>query len=233
MSMLLANDKARLVQNGLECGDPRVNEILKDPEGELGKLYKKAEEYSKNRTKRSYIEASLICETNLERISKVIEIPVDLLAVYEEFFFHVFEWDRLTKIEHIEKITARDKNEMLLKMWALSHGLDFIAWRLGKRVNISPVEGLMDLFSTCIYKSKEAMFNGPTSDAAKESTKWAKLSTDIARLLKLWVMDSDIAKKDLEIAIKEVVPEFSGLDTILEGDISPSFDGIEDDDGTY
>ena len=60
------------------------------------------------------------------------------------------------------------------------------------------------------------MFNSSSTDASRESTKWTKLSTDIARLLKMWVMDSNEAKKDLEIAIREVLPEFDGLDSVLE-----------------
>lgn len=228
------NEKYKLVNSGAITGDERVDSIITSPDGELGLLYKKALDLNKNKLKKSYIEASMLCEKDLARISSVVEIPLEVLQVYQEFFFNVAEWDRLSKIEHIEKLGVKDKNEMLLKMWALTHGIDFIAWRLGKRVSISPVDGLVDLFSTCIFKSKEAFFNGTTTETSKESVKWTKLSTDIARLLKLWVMDSSAAKKDLEIAIKEVVPEFEGLDTILD-DVTllnemneVNFDGIDD-----
>ena len=44
-------------------------------------------------------------------------------------------------------------------------------------------------------------------------------------------MDSSAAKKDLEIAIREVVPEFGSLDAIisgqLDGSVSMDFPGIE------
>ena len=139
-------------------------------------------------------------------------------------------WDRLSKIEHIDRVKKEGRdwttNEALMKMWTLTQGLDFLAWRLGKRVSISPVEGLVDLFSTCMFKSKEAMFNPSVSDTSRESTKWVKLSTDIARLLKLWVMDSSAARRDLEIAIREVVPEFGSLDALINGGI---VDGISED----
>lgn len=210
----MLNDKAKLIRTNKLGVDSRVDEILQNPESPLAVLYRKTELLSKNSLKKSYIESSLLCSDDLEKISKILEVSVETLTVYREFFFDTEGFDRLSKIEHIEGV--KDKNEMLLKMWALSHGLDFISWRLGYRVTISPVEGLADLFSTCIYKSKEAMFNSSSSDASKEGTKWAKISTDIARLLKLWVMDSSAAKKDLEIAIREVVPEFEGLDKILE-----------------
>lgn len=210
------NEKHRLVFNERKGLDPRVDEILETPDSPLGVLYKKAELLNKNKLKKGYIESSLICSDNLEEIQPILEVPMDILLVYQEFFFDVRGADRLTKVDHIDGL--RDKNEALLKLWALSHGLEFIKWRLGYRISISPVEGLHDLFSTCIYKSKEAMFNTSSTEASKESTKWAKLSTDIGRLLKLWVLDSSAAKKDLEIAIKEVVPDFEGLDSLMAED---------------
>ena len=210
------NAKHRLIFNGKIGEDARVDEIISQPTGPLALLYRKAEVLNKNKLKKGYLESSLICSNNIKDIASILEVSEELLEVYAEFFFDVKDIDRLSKIDHIEGL--KDKNEALLKMWALSHGLDFIKWRLGYRISISPVEGLHDLFSTCIYKSKEAMFNNSNTEAAKESTKWAKLSTDIGRLLKLWVLDSSAAKKDLEIAIREVVPDFDGLDGLLEDD---------------
>jgi hypothetical protein len=114
----------------------------------------------------------------------------------------------------MELLDVSDRAEAALKLWALSQGLTFIAWRMGRQVQVSPVEGLQDLFTTCIYKAKEAIFSGNVSEASKESTKWVKLSMDIARLLKIWVMDSAAAKKDIELALQEVVPDFEGLDSL-------------------
>lgn len=210
------NAKARLIFHSKLGEDPRVDEILQNPTGPLAVAYKKVDLLNKNKLKKGYIESSMLCSKDFNSISAILEVPVDVLELYSEFFFDVVEADRLTKIDHIDGL--KDKNEALLKMWALSHGLDFIKWRLGYRISISPVEGLHDLFSTCIYKSKEAMFNSSSTDASRESTKWAKLSTDIGRLLKLWVLDNNAAKKDLEIAIREVLPEFGGLDELLEED---------------
>ncbi|MNY25054.1 hypothetical protein D3C86_1588110 [compost metagenome] len=87
---------------------------------------------------------------------------------------------------------------------------------MGKQIQISPVDGLVDLFTTCMYKSKEAMFTSNPQEASKEATKWVKLSIDISRLLKLWTMDAGAAKREIELAIKEVIPEFQGLDSILD-----------------
>ena len=207
------NDKAKLVYTNTLGEDIGVDEIINSPDSPLSILFKKAESLNKNKIKKSYIEASLFCEKDLSKIVKILEIDLELLKVYQTFFFDTENLDRLSKIEHLESL--EDKNESLLKLWSLTHGINFIAWRLGYKVSISPVEGLVDLFSTCIYKSKEANFNASNSDTSKESLKWTKQSADIARLLKLWVMDNDEARKDLELALKEVVPEFEGLDKIL------------------
>jgi hypothetical protein len=116
----------------------------------------------------------------------------------------------------MDLMNVSDPAERTLKMWSLSQGLNFISWRIGNQVDISPVEGLQDLFTTCIYKSKEAMFNGNATEASKESTKYIKLAMDLARLLKVWIMDSAAAKADIEIALRSVNPSFRGLDTLEE-----------------
>ena len=215
---LQPNKKYKLFKVGELGHDSRVDEVLSNPDGDLATLFKKAEAIHLNKLKKGYVEACFICSSDMEKISGILEIPQDILETYREFFFDTLDWDRLSKVEHIESLPDRSKNEMMLKLWALNHGLDFIAWRLGKSIAISPVEGLQDLFNICMYKSKEAMFNGTASEASKESTKWVKLSTDISRLLKLWVMDSSAAKRDLEIAIRNVVPDFGSIDSIIEAD---------------
>lgn len=212
------NKLALAVRGSRREEDPRVAEILDNPNGPLAKLHDKALKSWENKLRKSYIESARMATDNLDAIAKVVEIPQEVLEVYYEFFFDIADWDRLDKIEHIENLGTKHKTEALLKMWTLTQGLDFLAWRLGKKVSISPVDGLVDLFSTCMFRSKEAMFNGAGTEAGEQSIKWTKQSTDIARLLKLWVMDSSQAKKDLEIAIKEVVPEFGSLDELLRQD---------------
>ena len=209
------NNRYKLYKAAARGVDPRVDLLLDEPEGPLAQIISKAEQLHNSKLKKGYVEACMLCSTDLGAISSVLEIPLEILEVYREFFFDTEGWDRLSKVEHIDSIPSRNHQESMLKLWALNHGLDFIAWRLGKRVSISPVDGLQELFNICMYKSKEAMFNGSTSDASKESTKWVKLSTDISRLLKLWVLDSSAAKRDLEIAIREVVPNFGSIDGLL------------------
>lgn len=208
-------DKYELIKKEITGKDSRVDNIIAATDPVLMELYAKALAINKSKLRKSYVEAALICERDLAKISKVLDVPVEVLEVYKEFFFETEGLDKLGKIEHIESV--KDENEKHLKLWAIGQGLNFIAWRLGDKVTLSPIDGLVEMFSTCMYKAKEAVYNGNTSESSKEAIKWTKLSADIARLLKVWVMDNAAAKADLEIAIKEVVPDFVGIDELLKG----------------
>jgi hypothetical protein len=208
------NEKAKLVKAGTTGVDERVDEIITNPESPLALLYAKCEQYKRSLLKRSYIEASLMCSQDLAKIHSLLEIGEDVLEVYSYFFFDVVGMDRLAKIEHIESV--KDDNERQMKLWALGQGLGFIEWRLGYKVSINPVEGLVELFNTCMYKSKESIYSSSTSETSKEAVKWTKMSTDIARLLKLWTSSNEGAKDALTLAIREIVPEFMGIDELLE-----------------
>ena len=209
----MLNDKQKLINEKIQGEDARVDAILSSSDILLTGLYNKALLIHKSNLRKNYIEASLLCEPNLAKISSVLEIPVDVIEVYQEFFFDVRGLDKLGKIEHIESV--EDENERQLKLWALGQKMNFISWRLGDKVTLSPVDGLIEMFSTCMYKAKESVYSSNTSDSSKEAIKWTKLSADIARLVKMWTLDNSAAKADLEIAIREVVPEFTGIDELL------------------
>lgn len=162
--------------------------------------------------KRSYVEAALLATQDYEKISELLEIPPSTVEFFSKIFFDVSNLDRLDKLELVTN--TKDKADRNLKIWSMSFGLDFLAWRLGKAVVISPVEGLTQLFNDCLFKSKEAIFNNNNSASSKESAKWVKLSIDIARLLKVWLVDSSAAMKDLEIALKSVVPDFKSIEDL-------------------
>lgn len=207
------NARAILIRKGIKGTDPLVDKILSEEDNPEKALFLKAKDINTSSLKKGYVEASLLCCNDLQRISEVIEVPVPVLEMYAAVYYDVLELDKLSRMELLE---VRDKQEGLLKLWALSQGLEFVAWRMGKQIQISPVEGLVDLFTTCMYKSKEAMFTANAQDASKEATKWVKLSIDISRLLKLWTLDAGAAKREIELAIKEVIPEFQGLDSVLD-----------------
>ena len=210
----MLNDKYQLVKKNIQGKDQRVDAVLSSSDPILADLYSKALAINQAKLRKSYVEASLLCETDLTKISEILEVPLEVLEVYHEFFFDVKDLDKLGRIEHIESV--RDANERQLKLWALGQKMSFIAWRLGDKVSLSPVDGLIEMFSTCMYKAKESVYSNNASDSSREAIKWTKMSTDIARLLKLWTMDNSAAKTDLEIAIKEVVPDFTGIDSLLE-----------------
>jgi hypothetical protein len=208
---MTVNARANLVTRKILGKDSLVDKILQEPESPEAELFAQARRINSNYLKRQYLEASLLASADLDKISELLEMPLPVIVMYRDMFYNVLGLDKLSKMELLQ---LPDKGEGLLKMWALTQGLPFIEWRLGGKIVVSPIEGLQDLFTTCIYKSKEAMFNPNTSEASKESTKYIKLAMDLARLLKVWVMDSAAAKKDIELALMEVVPEFKGLDSL-------------------
>lgn len=205
--MTLPNARALLVKNKKAGVDPLVDTILTEGSAEAGLYAQSLRIYTSN-VKRSYVEACLLGSQDLERISALLEIDITLLEFYRSVFYDVQGLDKLSRLELID---VSDKNEGLMKLWALNQGLDFIAWRLGANVTINPTDGLQSLFSTCVMKSKEAMFSGNASEESKEAVRWTKMSLDIARMLRSWVMDSDGAKKDIELALRESNPDFEGF----------------------
>jgi hypothetical protein len=207
------NDRAYFIKRKEKGKDPLVDKILDEPTSPEGQLYERVKEVFDTKIKKRYIESALIASSDYKAIAELLEVPEDIVEFYSKIFFDVVGYDRLSKLDVIDK--AKDTDEMIMKTWALHQGLGFIAWRLGKKVTVSPIEGLEELFNTCIYKAKEALFNANSTSASIESTKWAKLALDISRLLKVWVLDSDAAKKDIDLAIKEVMPDFKSLDDLM------------------
>lgn len=165
----------------------------------------------------AYLEAALFSGEPLQKISELLEIPEEVVSEYQATYLPVSNGTKLERLEWIENEMedSRTRRKATMKLWAMSSGLEFIRWRLGESTNTPPVAGMQQLFSICFYKAKEAMFSPSTSDEGKESQKWVKLSTDIARLIKLWVTDSDAARKDLDIALREINPEFESIDSLL------------------
>lgn len=207
------NQRELHIRNARRGVDPLVDLLLTEQDCPERSAYLQAIPIKESKLKKGYVEAALLCSNDFEAVSNILELPIEVVDMYSKIFYDVTECDKLTKMELLD---VRDRDEANLKLWALSQGLEFIAWRMGKTIQISPVDGLVDLFTTSMYKSKEAMFSGNVAEASKEATKWVKLSMDIARLLKVWTTDSHAARQELEIAIREVVPDFDGFDS-LEG----------------
>lgn len=205
------NARQILITKKITGTDPLVDQILSGDTNKT-RLYQAAQIINKSRLKRGYVEACLLVSEEFDHISEMLELPSDVLSMYEKVFFNVHGLDKLSKLELVDAVTQVEERNM--KIWAMSQGLDFVSWRLGRPVAINPVEGLKDMFTLCVYKSKEALFSGNATESSKEATKWTKLSMDLARLLKVWVMDTDAAKKDIEMALKTLSPEFGGFDSL-------------------
>lgn len=201
-----------LVKNKTTGTDPLVDKILSGLEEDKPSLllYQKARAIYLSEIKKSYVEACLLASKDLVKISEIIEVPTEVLSTYAQIFFDVSDLDKLSLLEVVENCDNQEERGM--KIWALSQGLDFIAWRLGKAIIVNPVEGLQELFTLCVFKSREALFSGNAAEGSKEATKWTKLSMELARILKAWVNDSQAAKNDIELALMEIVPDFKGFD---------------------
>jgi len=209
------NNIARLIETKTSGANEFVDKVLADLDSAEGKIYLQCKGINAGAVQKQYIEACLLGSNDLEAISKIIEIPVEIIRNYGLIFYDVAGLTKLEKLDLIHNSNL-EPQELSLKLWAVNQGLEFLSWRLGGKTNIVPVEGLVELFSMAVFKSKEALFSGNSSESSKEATKWTKLSMDIARLLKLWQLDESAAKKDLELAIKEVVPEFRSISELLD-----------------
>lgn len=209
MSLLFS--KYSLVKSKTTGVDPVVDSILSG-EGVEAALFPKVAAIFNSPIKKGYVEACLIASRDFDLISEIIEVPVEVLVLYKSLCFNIQDFDKLSLLEIVDE--ADSPSEKSMKLWALSQGLDFVSWRLGKNVNLNPVEGLQELFTLSVFKSKEALFSSNAAESSKEATKWTKLSMDLARLLKVWVMDSGLAKKDIELALESIDPEFKGFDAL-------------------
>jgi hypothetical protein len=186
--------------------DPVVDSILN---GEKIEEYKAAKRIWESPVKKSYVESCMLATQDLQEISDALEIPVEVLDIYRQIFFDVVSFNKLDKLEVLEE--AATDEERAMKTWAVSQGMQFLNWRLGKNTITNPVAGLQEMFTMCMNKSKEALFSGNVAESSKESAKWVKLSMDLGRLLKAFTTDSHAARGDLEMALQSVLPDFGGF----------------------
>ena len=228
------NARELLIRSKISGADPLVDIILSDENSLEHSLYVRATSLRKSPVSCSYLEACLIASDDYERISELMELPVEVVYMYRDIFYDV---SRLGRLEKLVLIGEEPAESQLLKTWAITQGLEFISWRMGDVVNISPVDGLQDLWNISYYKSKEAMFSGNADKSSQEAVKWVKMSMDIARLLKTWVMDPNAAKTEIEMALREVNPDFDGFADMEEARVflekdpnlssDQEFDGFE------
>ena len=202
------NARALLINNKTLGVDPLVDVILATGDNAEKPLYFKALELKRSKLKSMYVEACLLASSDYRRIATILELDPLVVEMYSKVYYDTAGLDKLSKMELLD---VKDRQESMMKIWSLSQGLDFISWRLGGVSAIDPIEGLKELFSTATWKAREAIYSGNDTEASKEGLKWSKMSMDLARLLKVYVMNDDQARKDIELALADVVPEFVGF----------------------
>ncbi len=190
--------RGKLLARGTREKDSLVDSLL---DGAYPELVAEATELYKDRTQKMYVESSLLATNDLTVVSKFLELDAPLLEMYRSLYFDVAHFTKLQRMAYLDGL--KDGPERNMKSWALTQGVRFLEWRFGNDVKISPVEGLTSIFSDCYYKSKEAFFNGNSSESSKEAAKWTKQSVEVARLLKSWVTDADAAMADINIALEQ------------------------------
>lgn len=206
--------RGKLLARGTREIDPLVDSLL---DGAFSELVATATALYKDRTQKLYVESSLLATNDLSVISRFLELDVALLELYRSLYFDVAGFTKLQRMAYLDGL--KDANERTMKSWALTQGVRFLEWRFGNDVKISPVEGLTSIFSDCYYKSKEAFFNGNSSESSKEAAKWTKQMVEVARLLKSWVTDADAAMQDINIALEQYMGDdiqFPTLDDLEE-----------------
>jgi hypothetical protein len=212
--------RSLLVVKKIKGADPLVDAVLvpnKDgSESIAARNYELAKVIYNSNIKKNYADAALMATNDTEEISKLLEIPAEIIVAYRDFFFDVKDLSKLSKLELLEEYDDSGRD---LLVWAMASGIEFLRWRLGESVQINPIQGLQDMFSMSVYKSKEAMFSSNGSANSVEAVKWTKLAMDLARLLKMYLMDSNAARRDIELALGTLTPEFSsfaGLDGLKD-----------------
>lgn len=181
--------------------------------------------------KRIYIEACLLATNDLKAISETLEVPEEVLVEYERLHFPYGRESRFTKLEYVDSI--QDEGEKSIKLWAITQGFNFIKWRLGFKVDLSPVDGMKELYADCIFKAKEAFFNSNSTDSSKEALRWVNQSTFIAKMIKAWVADSKEAIKDIELALQEMNGENVSFGQVSEFDDPAVLNGASEEEHRY
>lgn len=221
--------KGRLVSRGEHTGDPVIDMFFENPMSEEAYQVLRIR-YTES--KRMYVEAALLAEDDTEEIAELFEVDQAIIDIYADVYYNIRDLDEISRLKLVEAI--EDPREQQLKLWAISQGLNFIAWRIGKAPRISPVEGLTSLYADCFFKAKEAFFNSNVSDPSKEGLRWAKQATDIARLLKAWVSDSDEAMQDIKIALREITGDntaFTRIADLAEGEEADPVSFLDEEEG--
>ena len=190
-----------LIEKGLRNVDPLADAIMDS----ASDAYNLALILYKDDSYRRYLEASLLASDDIDEICDLFNLTSDVVTTYRSVFYDVQGLNQVQKLK-LASACVNDE-EKALKVWAVSQGLPFIKWRLGIRVEISPVDSIRAIHSDSYFKAREAFFSGATTESSREAMKWAKMTMETAKLLKSWVSDMDAASEELRIALQKVTSE--------------------------
>lgn len=208
---------AKIIARGEKGTDPLADLFL---ETTLSEDCEEVRDICRNKVKRVYMESALLASEDVERICQIFGFKKEVVELYEKAFYNVFGLSKLEKAWLVDM--CDDPHEQNMKRWAFSQGIDFLAWRLGIKVELSPVDGMVSLYADCYYKAKEAFFNPNSAEASKEALKWTKQASELSRILKSWITNNNEAMRDIEMALSSLGP--SDIDF---GDIK----GIREENG--
>ena len=208
---------AKVIARGERGVDPLADLFLAD---ELSPECLEVRHVCQNKIQRIYLEAGLLATEDVDKICQIFGFRREVVELYEKAYYNVFGLSKLEKAWLVD--SCDDPQEQNMKRWAFSQGIDFLAWRLGIKVELSPVEGMASLYADCFYKAKEAFFNPNSSEASKEALKWTKQASELSRILKSWVTNNNEAMKDIEMALSSL-----GSSDVDFGDIK----GIKEENG--
>lgn len=162
-----------------------------------------------------YVEASLLATEDFDLISKTLELDKHVLMLYHDIYYDVHDLSRIHKTRHLASID--DAEERSLKQWSMTNGMEFIQWRMGLTTKLSAMDSVISLQADAYYRSKEAFFNGNTTDASIEGLKWSKQAMHLTKLIaELEVGDGEEAADELSLELERITETNANIKSISE-----------------
>ena len=101
------NERQYLIYKETRGKDAIVDEILDNPEGPIGQLYKTVSEFHVDKLRRSYLEACLLASQDFDRIADLLEMDKDVIKMYYDIYYSV---DGSVVADYADTLTANNDN---------------------------------------------------------------------------------------------------------------------------
>lgn len=202
---------AYLIKLGQRGSDATADLFLGE---QIGDDCKEAKAIYESDLQRMYLEAALLATEDFGRISEIFGFRLAVVELYERAFFRTRTATRMQKLIHID--SCKEAAEQNMKRWGFTQGIEFLAWRMGAKVEMVPVQAMQALHTDCYFKAKEAFFNPNSAEASKEALKWVKQASELSRILKAWVSNNQEAMQDIELALATIGHEDLDVGNIAE-----------------